>query len=374
MPPNLPQSWQGVDENRLENDYIGPNSGIAFLARSQKRFQQDFIESRSNNPEQSSQTSIFSYGDGWIPEQQADFTFPSRHEAKYLLQQYFDFAMPTYRFLHRETVESWLETIQGTGDVVDSGVAPVSNAKRALIVLMLATAKLYNGEDLEGDFQDRYFVHLHTFHSRSSYTRSGTYYAAAERLLANETGKVTLEAVQARLSQCIYLLASSRVNHAWYVFGTTAQLIIALGLHRRQVYQPTNPNQSSILLESRKRIFWSAYTLDRYLSVMLGRPRIFRDEDIDQPLPEQSDFSSDSSQRTGVRSKSIQSVDDGPIFHARSVMTPAYTVGKSSTWTQALTNFTDLQKSSVEYPMISTRPIAPTMVHGNSLLNDGQLS
>lgn len=281
--------------------------------------------------------------------------------------------MPTYRFLHRETVESWLETIQGTGDVVDSGVAPVSNAKRALIILMLATAKLYNGEDLEGDFQDRYFVHLHTFHSRSSYTRSGTYYAAAERLLANETGKVTLEAVQARLSQCIYLLASSRVNHAWYVFGTTAQLIIALGLHRRQVYLPTNPNQSSIL-ESRKRIFWSAYTLDRYLSVMLGRPRIFRDEDIDQPLPEQSDFSSNSSQRSGVRSKSIQSVDDGPIFHARSVITPAYTVGKSSTWTQALTNFTDLQKSSVEYPMISIRPIAPTMVHGNSLLNDGQLS
>ncbi|KAH7395613.1 fungal-specific transcription factor domain-containing protein [Cadophora sp. MPI-SDFR-AT-0126] len=294
------QNWQGVDENRLENDYIGPTSGIAFLARSQRRFQQDFIESRSSNVEQSSQTSIFSYGDGWFPNQQADFAFPSRDEAKYLLQQYFDFAMPTYRFLHRETVETWLDNIYDTMENDDNEVPPVSQARKALIILILATAKLYNGSDMERDS-----------------AHSGVYYAAAEQLLTNETGKVTLEAVQARLSQCIYLLASSRVNQAWYIFGTTAQLIIALGLHRRQVYQSSSTNQSSISLEYRKRVFWSAYTLDRYLSVILGRPRIFRDEDIDQSQPERSEIGFDSSNKTGIRSKNTQSVDDGPIFHAR---------------------------------------------------------
>ncbi|PVH73729.1 hypothetical protein DL98DRAFT_659284 [Cadophora sp. DSE1049] len=294
------QSWQGVDENRFENDYIGPTSGIAFLARSQKRFQQDFVESRFTNVEQSSQTSIFSYGDGWFPDQQENFTFPSRDEAKYLLQQYFDFAMPTYRFLHRETVETWFENIHGTMENDNSELIPVSKAKKAVVILILGTAKLYIGDDMERDFEN-----------------SRIYYAVAERLLANETGKVTLEAVQARLSQCIYLLASSRVNNAWYVFGTTAQLIIALGLHRRQVYQPSSTNQSNITLEYRKRVFWSAYTLDRYLSVILGRPRIFRDEDIDQPLPGRSESVSHSSHQTGHRSKNIQSVDDGPIFHAR---------------------------------------------------------
>jgi len=39
--------------------------------------------------------------------------------------------------------------------------------------------------------------------------------------------------------------------------------------------------------ELRKRIFWSAYTLDKYLSVMFGRPRLLHDEDIDQELPEE---------------------------------------------------------------------------------------
>ncbi|KAH6721479.1 fungal-specific transcription factor domain-containing protein [Leptodontidium sp. MPI-SDFR-AT-0119] len=299
-PPNLSQNWQEPDEPRFENDYIGPTSGLAFLSRSQRRFQQDFIESRSSNVEQSSQTSIFSYGDGWIPDRGPDFNFPGRNETKYLLQQYFDFAMPTYRFLHRDTAETWLENIHITIENGRNGENPVPNAKNASIILILATAKLYNYDDIERDFES-----------------SSIYYAAAERMLTKETGKVTLESVQARLSQCIYLLASSRVNQAWYAFGTTAQLIIALGLHRRQVYQPANTNQSKIVLEYRKRVFWSAYTLDRYLSVILGRPRIFRDEDIDQPLPNQSEIDAESTSLTGPKHRNRQSVDDGPIFHAR---------------------------------------------------------
>lgn len=154
-PPNLSQNWQEPDEPRFENDYIGPTSGLAFLSRSQRRFQQDFIESRSSNVEQSSQTSIFSYGDGWIPDRGPDFNFPGRNETKYLLQQYFDFAMPTYRFLHRDTAETWLENIHITIENGRNGENPVPNAKNASIILILATAKLYNYDDIERDFESR---------------------------------------------------------------------------------------------------------------------------------------------------------------------------------------------------------------------------
>ncbi|KAH7370038.1 fungal-specific transcription factor domain-containing protein [Rhexocercosporidium sp. MPI-PUGE-AT-0058] len=295
--PNPP--LEDPEQNRFDNDYIGPTSGLAFLSRSQRRFQQDFIESRSSNVCQSSQTSIFSYGDAWISDHDSDFTFPDRNETKYLLQEYFDFAMPTYRFLRRDTVEAWLENMHTEIENDSSGEIPILDAEKASIFLILATAKLYN-DDVEKDFEF-----------------SSIYYVAAERLLTKETGKVTLKSVQARLTQCIYLLASSRVNQAWYTFGTTAQLIIALGLHRRQVYQPGNTKHSNDTLEYRKRVFWSAYTLDRYLSVILGRPRIFRDEDIDQPLPNQSDIDVDFTSKIGARSRNQQSVEDGPIFHAR---------------------------------------------------------
>jgi DNA/RNA endonuclease G (NUC1) len=35
-------------------------------------------------------------------------------------------------------------------------------------------------------------------------------------------------------------------------------------------------------LELRRRTFWVAYSLDKYLAAALGRPRTFKDEDIDQ--------------------------------------------------------------------------------------------
>lgn len=143
-------------------------------------------------------------------------------------------------------------------------------------------------------------------------TCSGLFFAEAERLLSEETGPVRLESVQARLAQCIHLLASSRVNQAWYIFGTVSQMIYALGLHRKR--KPSPLSQEVIKTDCRKRVFWSAYTLDRYLSVILGRPRIFRDEDIDQSFQEESSGSADTSL---MDARTNMSVSDGPVFHAR---------------------------------------------------------
>jgi hypothetical protein len=42
---------------------------------------------------------------------------------------------------------------------------------------------------------------------------------------------------------------------------------------------------SCIDLECEKRVFWSAYTMDKYLSAIFGRPCALRDEDSDQDFP-----------------------------------------------------------------------------------------
>jgi hypothetical protein len=42
---------------------------------------------------------------------------------------------------------------------------------------------------------------------------------------------------------------------------------------------------SNIEVECRRRTFWCAYTLDVHLSVVLGRPQLFHDEDIDTEYP-----------------------------------------------------------------------------------------
>ena len=110
------------------------------------------------------------------------------------------------------------------------------------------------------------------------------YFSAAEDQLSKEKGSVRLISVQARLSQCYYLLTQSRINHCWNLFGTVSRLIFALGLNRNRKPDPSN-GLSQLESELRRRTFWCAYTLDAYLSGALGRPRSFHDEDIDAELP-----------------------------------------------------------------------------------------
>jgi hypothetical protein len=107
--------------------------------------------------------SVFSFGDGWVPDYStSELVFPSKNQANHLLDRYFDFAMPTYRFLHRVSAERWLENICEENENVNLQGTNLSSAKSAIVLLILATAKLY-GEDAAGllhngeakDFEER---------------------------------------------------------------------------------------------------------------------------------------------------------------------------------------------------------------------------
>lgn len=110
---------------------------------------------------------------------------------------------------------------------------------------------------------------------------SARFFRAAENLLSGERGAVRLASVQARLLQCFYLLTQSRINHCWSLFGTLSHLALAIGLNRGRKCDPST-KVDYVEIESRRRLFWVAYSLDKYLAAALGRPRTFKDEDIDQ--------------------------------------------------------------------------------------------
>lgn len=117
--------------------------------------------------------------------------------------------------------------------------------------------------------------------------------------------------------QCFYLLAHSRINHCWSLFGTTAHLMLALGIHRKSRVDSSG-NVDHVDLECRKRTFWCAYNLDTYLSAALGRPRTFHDEDIDQELPLcVDDFQLSRGQTSQTLQTSLHSVMSGSVAHIR---------------------------------------------------------
>ncbi|KAI1619544.1 fungal-specific transcription factor domain-containing protein [Exophiala viscosa] len=84
--------------------------------------------------------------------------------------------------------------------------------------------------------------------------------------------------IQAILAAELYLCATLAIRQASTVAGILIKLIHHAGLHRC----PLRYAQLSLEeCEIRKRIFWSAYALDRHCNLSLGDPNIIQDDDID---------------------------------------------------------------------------------------------
>ncbi|KAF0321174.1 hypothetical protein GQ607_011579, partial [Colletotrichum asianum] len=232
--------------------------GLSFLLRLQRRLRE--------NSGGSTETSVFALGDPVLPQfDNTAVILPPKEKADNLLKTYFELSSPTYRFLHRPTVEGWLEEVYQNGTVS----APHSRSKYAVIMTMFAQSIQY----IEPQ-------------GTSNVSNGMLYFQSAERELNRETEPATLTSVQALLGCCFYIMTQSRLNHCWSLFGTTSRLVLALGMHRKKFNLDGIGGSTGCLIESecRKRTFWCAYNLDRYLSAIFGRPCAFHDGDIDQEV------------------------------------------------------------------------------------------
>ncbi|PWY95181.1 Zn(II)2Cys6 transcription factor [Aspergillus sclerotioniger CBS 115572] len=278
----------------LEGHYVGPSSGLSFLLRAQRKLHK-YVALPINTP-------IFTFGDSPLPEAESTFMLlPPRDEANALLTRYFDFAFPTHRFLIQSQVECWVEEFYSAVQASEV-VSPSVRGKRAVVLMVFAQAKQSQPDSDQS--------------SARSLISSAAYFAASEKQLSAETGPVRITSVQARLAQCFYLLSQSRINHCWSLFGTTARLAMTIGLHcvrRREIGAGVDHIDS----ESRKRVFWCAYSLDNYLSAALGRPRIFHDDDIDQDFPTVVDDSRIFKDHILAPESTAQSIMLAPLYHAK---------------------------------------------------------
>ncbi|KAI5275036.1 hypothetical protein E4T47_01840 [Aureobasidium subglaciale] len=243
------------DQQDIPGNYIGPASGVSFLTRAKKRLRDDVSAVTD--------VSAFAFGDTPLPEHDSSLLIlPSKTEALTLLKIYFDVSCPTHRYLHHPTLKIWcdgLYEVQRTNHF-----EPGDREKRAIVLMVMAQATLTSGR-LDKDRFAR---------------RSAMFFGASEQQIAKERGETRLTSVMVRLLQCHYLASQSRINHAWTLLGTTARLAFAAGLHRKQKIHHGNANH--IEAQCRRRTFWAVYSLDRYMSAALGRPKAIHDDDVDQ--------------------------------------------------------------------------------------------
>ncbi|KAK2743811.1 finger protein, partial [Colletotrichum kahawae] len=292
---NSPEPSQ-TDE---QGHYVGPASGVSFLLRIQRKLQ---VQSPGYF-----NSSVFNFGDRPLPGHDSSFAIlPPKAVAESMVKRYFDFAATTHRFLHRPSVESWLEELYDThGAMLYKESA---RSRTAILFMVFAHSNNYRSR-LSVDSKDS---------TAESTEVSARFFAVAEHQLSMEKGEMRLAHVQARLAQCFYLLAQSRLNHCWTLFGITAHLAMALGIHRKSRLDAKSTDRANhIDLECRKRTFWCSYNLNTYLGAALGRPMTFHDEDIDQELPLCID---DEQLRFGISSEPVvcgPSVTSGSVAQIR---------------------------------------------------------
>lgn len=118
-----------------QGHYVGPASGASFLLRIQRKLQQQPTAL-------SSDTSIFTFGDLPLPDFDPRFLIlPPRSEAESLVRRYFEFASATHRFLHRPTVENWLQELYETHGSMREQTA--ARSRTALLFMVFAHAANY---------------------------------------------------------------------------------------------------------------------------------------------------------------------------------------------------------------------------------------
>ncbi|KAL4997373.1 fungal-specific transcription factor domain-containing protein [Aspergillus recurvatus] len=101
-------------------------------------------------------------------------------------------------------------------------------------------------------------------------------------LLTPLTARHDLLSLQALLAAQLYLVATMSLRTASTVGGCMLRSMLHAGLHRCPFrYRELSASATSQHRHLRKRIFWSAYALDRYLSQALGLPLGVQDSDID---------------------------------------------------------------------------------------------
>ncbi|KAL3457341.1 fungal-specific transcription factor domain-containing protein [Aspergillus heterothallicus] len=106
-------------------------------------------------------------------------------------------------------------------------------------------------------------------------------YHIACRLVPDVILVASHESVQAFLLLALYALPLSTGGLAYSYLGIAVKMAIQNGMHRKYVGEECSPK----VIETRNRVFWSAYSLDRRIGIFHGRPASISKSDISTDLP-----------------------------------------------------------------------------------------
>jgi hypothetical protein len=247
-----------------ESKYVGPSSGISFA----RMVFADAGAMDLPNPEEKAKDAS-----RVIPRTHVEpVGIPSQLEhCMALSKPYFETVHLQYPFLHQPTFEACLCAIlQEDPGRLPPGYTLTTAKFQVLLVISIGahilstrTAGMPRGLNSDG------------------------FYAAALELcdVVSLTGR--LQGVQSLLLLAMRTLFVTDGWNMWYLNAIIIASCIDLGLHCKAHEEQLGDGQFKAAMK--RRVFWSAYSLDRSIGVALGRPFCIQDEALDVDLPNEYD-------------------------------------------------------------------------------------
>lgn len=99
-------------------------------------------------------------------------------------------------------------------------------------------------------------------------------------------GEQPVREVESTLLLVFYKLRTSLDSRVWYLIGHAVRTAIDIGMHREHYYRNLDPETA----HSRRRLFWSVYSMERRIAWSLRRPYSIADHDIDTLETQPTDY------------------------------------------------------------------------------------
>ncbi|KAK8124526.1 Transcriptional activator protein acu-15 [Apiospora kogelbergensis] len=245
----------GVENS--DSYFMGPSSGRSFIETFKRRLQENGKSCSDFNPE------AFLHIQGCAPltstEPSSALRIPPRLFTDRCVNVYFQEWAPLFPVLHKPTFLRLYEDFSADADKVKS------NYKIAQLYLVFGIASLSSASP---DYEQIAAC-------------EDQWQKALDAILMENTMN-TLQCLVLALMYCSIRADYRRLVH---YKGVAVALSHRLGLHQSQ----KRFSFGALTIETRKKVFWTLYTLDCFSAAMLGLPKVLREEDIHTELPSDCD-------------------------------------------------------------------------------------
>lgn len=185
-------------------------------------------------------------------------------------QSYFDHWHPSFPFLHAPALLDRFRDLVSTGGV-PSNTAASDILEHIILRSVMSIAAMDRRQTLPSHKPVPSSLIFHTFNDATS---------SVQPVLTEESSILSLQAL---VSVQLFLVSMNRYNAASRLQGIAAHLTFQLRLNKCPAL--TRP-RSDKEAELRKRLFWSVFCIDRYISIRLGNPSTISSGDIDVCYPQ----------------------------------------------------------------------------------------